>query len=523
MCGTGAFSNQTRVNRRAIRELQWAHKGVPAMRSTHLFRPVVGLLWIIALAIQQAAAAIPPAAPGAAPAAERQLSLPSTAWQGDFDAMLARHELRVLVPYSRTLYFNDRGREGGLTVELVRDFERYVNTTYADRLGNRPLTVYVIPTTRDRLLPNLNAGLGDIAAGSLTVTGERLKVVDFAAPRNLTPVRELVVTGPKSPALATLDDMAGKTVHVRRSSSYYESLIALNARLKARGKLPMKVVLLPDALEDEDALEMLNVGLLQILIVDDYKAHLWAAILPNVRVHDDLTVRTGGEIGWAIRKNSPQLKAALTDFYRNYVIRLDVVESRLQQYMRRFSQIHDSGEADELKRFAQTLAIFRKYGKQYDFDPLMLAAQGYQESRLDQRMRSRLGAIGIMQILPATGKQLNVGDIKVADANIHAGAKYMDQLMTQHFPGASFSEDDRTLFAFASYNAGPANIARMRKEAAQRGLDPDKWFNNVEIVVAEKIGMETTLYVRNIYKYYVSYRLMAEAESERAGVEREVR
>jgi membrane-bound lytic murein transglycosylase MltF len=217
------------------------------------------------------------------------------------------------------------------------------------------------------------------------------------------------------------------------------------------------------------------------------------------------------------------LKAALTDFYRNYVIRLDVVESRLQQYMRRFSQIHDSGEADELKRFAQTLAIFRKYGKQYDFDPLMLAAQGYQESRLDQRMRSRMGAIGIMQILPATGKQLNVGDIKVADANIHAGAKYMDQLMTQHFPGASFSEDDRTLFAFASYNAGPANIARMRKEAAQRGLDPDKWFNNVEIVVAEKIGMETTLYVRNIYKYYVSYRLMAEAESERAGVEREVR
>jgi len=173
------------------------------------------------------------------------------------------------------------------------------------------------------------------------------------------------------------------------------------------------------------------------------------------------------------------------------------------------------GEFNSPGRFQQTLAIFQKYGQQYRFDPLMLAAQGYQESRLDQRMRSRMGAIGIMQILPSTGRQLNVGDIKVADANIHAGAKYMDQLMSQYFPDAHFSDDDRTLFAFASYNAGPGNIARMRHEAAKRGLDPDKWFNNVEIVVAEKIGMQTTMYVRNIYKYYVSYRLMAQAEGER--------
>jgi len=303
------------------------------MQFTRLCRPVVGLLSIFAIALQAADTAVQPETPASAPASVRRLSLPGTPWRGDFDAMLARRELRVLVPYSRTLYFNDRGREGGLTVELVRDFERYVNTTYADRLGKRPLTVYVIPTTRDRLLPNLNAGLGDIAAGNLTVTSERLKVVDFAAPRNLTPVRELVVTGPKSPALATLDDMAGKTVHVRRSSSYYESLTALDRRLRASGKTPMKIVLLPPALEDEDALEMLNVGLLQILVVDDYKAKLWAAVLPNIRVHDDLAVRDRGEIGWAIRKNSPLLKAALADFYRNIVISEGVVEHSLQQYI----------------------------------------------------------------------------------------------------------------------------------------------------------------------------------------------
>jgi membrane-bound lytic murein transglycosylase MltF len=141
----------------------------------------------------------------------------------------------------------------------------------------------------------------------------------------------------------------------------------------------------------------------------------------------------------------------------------------------------------------------------------MLAAQGYQESQLNQSARSHVGAIGIMQIMPATGAELKVGDILVAEPNIHAGAKYMDHLMEKYFPDANFSEGNRPLFAFASYNAGPGNISRMRKEAKKRGLDPDKWFNNVELVTAEKIGAETTTYVRNIYKYYTAYKLTQEA------------
>ena len=142
----------------------------------------------------------------------------------------------------------------------------------------------------------------------------------------------------------------------------------------------------------------------------------------------------------------------------------------------------------------------------------MLAAQGYQESQLNQSAKSHVGAIGIMQVMPATGAELKVGDIRVAENNVHAGAKYMDILMTKYFTDAKFSELNRSLFAFASYNAGPGNISRMRKEAVKRGLDPDVWFNNVEIVTAEKIGMETTTYVRNIYKYYASYRLMLDMQ-----------
>ncbi|NOV22977.1 transporter substrate-binding domain-containing protein [Cupriavidus necator] len=511
---------------------------MPVVRPHHWFASLLlsGLMGALSLgstfavAQQKPPPASPPASAAAASGAQsmafpkaRALDLANQPRTGDFDAMLKRRVIRVLVPYSRTLYFSDKGHERGLTAELVRDFERYLNKTYADRLGKRPLTVIIIPTTRDRLLPDLAAGLGDIAAGNLTETEARLKLVDFAAPRDRKPVRELIVTGPKSPALKSLDDLAGKTVHVRRASSYYESLTALNDSLNRAGKPRMQLVLLPDALEDEDVLEMVNAGLLPIVVVDDWKAAMWAQILPGIKVRQDLAVREGGYVGWAFRKDSPQLRQVIDNFYVNHVKKHGVAEYLLKQTMRRIKQIKNNTGDAEYKRFQQTVAFFEKYGKDYRFDPLMLAAQGFQESQLNQQARSRVGAVGIMQIMPATGKELNVGNIRMIESNIHAGAKYMDRLMTKYFPDAHFSESDRPLFAFASYNAGPGNIAKMRKEAAARGLDPDKWFNNVEIVVAEKIGIETTTYVRNIYKYYAAYRLMQDREAARERALKEVR
>lgn len=466
------------------------------------------------------AAVAPATATGAT--AVRRLKLANKPWKGDFDAMLDHRVIRVLVPYSRTLYFSDKGRECGLTAGLVRDFERYLNKTYASRLGKRPLTIIIIPTTRDRLLPDLAAGLGDIAAGNLTETEERLRLVDFAAPRDRKPVRELIVTGPKAPPVANVADLSGKTVHVRRASSYFESLTLLNDSLRQTGKPPIKLVMLPDALEDEDAMEMANAGLLSILVVDDWKAAMWAQILPNIKVREDLVLRAEGYIGWAYRKNSPQMRVALNDFYVNFLKKQGVAEYRLKQMMKSVKQIRNNTNDEEYKRFEQTVAFFQKYGKDYSFDPLMLAAQGFQESQLNQKARSHVGAIGIMQIMPATGKELNVGNIRETEANIHAGTKYMDRLMTRYFPDAHFSEANRPLFAFASYNAGPGNIAKMRKEAAARGLDPDKWFNNVEIVVAEKIGIETTTYVRNIFKYYAAYSLVQDMQATRARALKEV-
>jgi len=442
----------------------------------------------------------------------RQLDISRQSLTGDFDQMLERRRIRVLVPYSRSLYFNDKGQERGIAAENVRDFERWINKKYANKLGKRPFTVYIIPTTRDKLLPEVVQALGDIAVGNLTVTEERLKTLDFVSMKKGGLVlRELVVTGPKSPAIQTIEDLSGKTVHVRKASSYYESLEVLNGRFKKEGKPVVKLVLVPDALEDEDMMEMLNAGLLETVVVDNWKANMWAQILPKIKVNEQAAVREGGKIGWGIRKESPKLEAEIQDFFQNYLKKEGVRNYRMKHYMSRVKQIKDPTGTAGWKRFEETLVLFQKYGEKYNFDPLMLAAQGYQESELNQNKKSRVGAIGVMQVMPATGNELKVGDVTVTEPNIHAGSKYMDQLMTKYFSGASFTENNRTLFAFASYNCGPGNVSKMRKEAAKRGLDPNKWFNNVEIVTAEKIGMETTTYVRNIYKYYVAYRLQLDA------------
>ena len=145
-----------------------------------------------------------------------------------------------------------------------------------------------------------------------------------------------------------------------------------------------------------------------------------------------------------------------------------------------------------------------------------MAAQGYQESQLDQQARSAVGAIGVMQVMPATGKDMNVGDIRQIENNINAGTKYMRWMMDHYYGDAPMTQLDKALFAFASYNAGAGRIAGLRKEAERRGLNPKVWFHNVEYVAAEKIGAETVTYVGNIFKYYVAYRLIMDQREEKA-------
>jgi membrane-bound lytic murein transglycosylase MltF len=152
-----------------------------------------------------------------------------------------------------------------------------------------------------------------------------------------------------------------------------------------------------------------------------------------------------------------------------------------------------------------------------------MAAQGFQESQLNQSVKSKVGAVGVMQVMPETGKELQVGDITKIEPNIQAGVKYMRFMMDKYFENEPMDRMNKGLFAFAAYNAGPARIQGLRKETAKRGLDPNVWFGNVESVASEKIGRETVTYVSNIYKYYVAYTLVIESLNERQKQREEVK
>jgi len=425
--------------------------------------------------------------------------------------MLERRIVRVLVPYSRTLYFNDKGAQRGIVADALKDFEVFLNRKY--KLKSRPITVVALPATRDYLIPGVAQGRGDLAAGNITITKEREKRVDFSAP-SYRDVAEIVVTGPASPALTTTDELSGREVHVRRSSSYYESLVRLNQRFRALDKQQMTLTLMPEALEDEDMMEMLAVGMLGIIVVDDWKAKLWTGLLPKIVARTDLAVASGGSVGWAFRKDSPKLAAVLNEFVRRYP---SMYATRFKTYPAYLRKLRNATAEADWQRFEKTIALFRKYGSRYDFDPLMVAALGYQESRLDQNARSHVGAIGIMQLMPETGRSLKVGDITKAEPNVHGGFKYLRQIYDRHLDTAGLDEQNRTLFAIASYNAGSGRIARLRTEAADKGLDANVWFNNVELIAERRIGHETVVYVRNIYKYYIAYKMQLDTlEARRA-------
>ena len=436
----------------------------------------------------------------------------ATRWTGDLDKMIARRQIRVLLVYSKTFYFLDRGRQRGATYDFMRLFEDDLNRRL--KTGHLRVQVIFIPVGRDELLPGLAEGRGDIAAANLTITDERREQVDFSNPL-ATGVSEIVVTGPGSPPIQSVQDLSGKEVFVRKSSSYYESLQGLNAELEKAGKPPVRLKLAPETLEDEDLLEMVNAGLVRLVVVDDHKAEFWAQIFPKIRLHPDVAVRTGGAIGWAFRKDSPKLAEAVNRFIAANRKGTTLGNEIFNRYLRNAKYVRNALDPDELRKYNQTVALFRKYGERYDFDALMLTAQGYQESQLDNQRRSKAGAVGVMQVLPTTGKEMQVGDVRQLDPNIHAGTKYLRFMVDRYFADAPMDPVDKMLFAFASYNAGPAKVARLRKEAKAAGLNPNVWFNNVERIAAKRIGRETVQYVSNIFKYYVAYRLIQDEREER--------
>lgn len=433
------------------------------------------------------------------------------AWKGDLPQMRERRLIRVLVPNNRTFFFYDGLQPRGLAYEFMTEF---VNTLNAGKSTNARLYPLFLPAARDRIIPDIVNGYGDVAIAGLTVTASRDKQVDFIS-YDLT-VNEIVVTAAHAPAFGSVEDLAGHKVFVRRSSSYYESLTALNSRLQAAGKPPVQIKLADEHLEDEEILELTHAGVVPITVVDAYIAKLWAPVLPNIRVHDDLILRKDAHMGPIVRNDSAELKKALAAFMKTHGPGTTFGNVVIQRYTRDNRWVRNPGTTEDLRRFKAALPYFQKYAKQYEFDYLLIAAQAYQESRINQKLKSPAGAVGVMQIKPTTASDPNVriANVDAMESNIHAGVKYLRFVSDRYFGDAKFDELNRHVFAFAAYNAGPARIQDLRTAAAKEGLDPNEWFNSVEIIAGRKIGRETVDYVRNILKYWVAYHLALDADAD---------
>lgn len=431
-------------------------------------------------------------------------------WAGDLDGMVERGYVRIGVGNEPVFFSYDRGEQQGLSVDSAREFEKYLRETLGDSAAT--LTVSLAPLPRDRMIDALVEGRVDILAANLTITPERAKRADFSAPM-LKDVAEIVVTGPAASGITTLDDLAAISVHVRPSSSYHEHLVVLNAERVANDRLPIPIVAVDENLEDFDLAELVDVGVIPAIIVDDHKAELYAQIFDNITLHPDLAVNTGGQIAWAMRKGSPQLMAAVNGYQTEAKKGTEIGNILFKRWFDSADRVKNAIAPGEDAKFEETIGFIRKYAATYDFDPILIAAQGYQESGLDQSVRSDAGAIGIMQVLPSTASDPNVGipDIEVADRNVEAGVKYLRFLREEYFSEPGMGKLDRALFTFAAYNAGPGNIRKARKRTEAMGLDPDVWFGNVEVSATRTISREPVVYVRNILKYYTAYNLLQAA------------
>ncbi len=440
-------------------------------------------------------------------------------WRGDFDGMRERGFVRVLTvydPFGFTYDGIDHAR--GLAVELSREFEEWLNEHYADQ--GRPIQIVLMPVVRDKLLPNLIAGRGDIAIGNISITMEKAKIVDFSKPV-FPAVRELVVTGPNAPVdIASLDDLVEMGVNARASSSSFEHLLALNDIREAEGKPPIPLHKVDERLEDYDLINMVDAGVYPAAIADSHLTNLWSQLFANIVVHEDISIHDDGQIAWAIRKKSPELMDVVNQFVKQIRAGSLLGNVLRERYLGSTDWIDEESGEESRARYEATISVIKEFAEKYDFDWLMIAAQAYQESKLDNGRRSPKGAVGIMQILPSTASDPNVAisGIESLENNVHAGVKYLRFIEDRYFSEAGIDPVDRALFAFAAYNAGPRNIALARGKAAELGFDPNLWFGNVEVVAARTISQEPVIYVRNIYKYYVAYEHLAAIKEARQDV-----
>jgi len=450
----------------------------------------------------------PVSSPEEPPAPSTGMVLPTTFGRrtGDLDEMVKQRNIRALVILNPIGFFYDQGLPRGVMYEALEEFQKFANQKL--NTGKLNVEVTFLPMRPDQIEAALTEGVGDMIASGIVVTSEREKRVAFSTPIQ-TDVTQIIVTGKSYPTISTLADLGGKEVYANPLTTYYENLQKANVQLQKANKTPMVIKAADKNLTDDDLVQMVNAGLIPATVTTKQRADLWSQVLKQIQPHPDLVIASGTQLAWVMRKDNPRLKQLVDEFLSSHSVGSSFGNTLLRRYLQNTKWVTNSTSAEKMKKFQANLELCQKYAGEYNFDYLMIAAQGYQESLLDQSKKNPSGAVGIMQVIPknAAASPINIPNVNTADGNIHAGVKMLRNIADTYFNDPKIDPVNKTLFVFASYNAGPNRIVRLRKEAADSGLDPNVWFNNVELVAAKDIGQETVTYVSNIYKYYVAYKL----------------
>jgi membrane-bound lytic murein transglycosylase MltF len=438
--------------------------------------------------------------------------------KGDIDEMGRRRVVRALVYFNRSSFFFDNGHPRGMSYDALVDFERFLNRKLrrSDRTGKDKIHVVLVPTSYAEVQSDLLNGNGDIAAMRIYITETRKKIGDFVTVGSS--MKDVVVSGPDAAPLTSLDDLSGKEVYLIKQSLAWDNLTELNKKFSSAKKPKISLVAADGNLEQEDILEMANAGLVQYTVVPAHLAELWKNVFTGLKVYEGFPVTDKTDSGWAVRKDSPKLRALLEEFAKTHREGTAYFAQLANTYLKSTRFIKNNETAESVKRFDEMKGIFQKYAKQYQFPWMLIAAEAYQESGLNQDAKSPAGAIGVMQVLPSTAASppVSIPDVTKVDPNIKAGVKLLKYIRDDYFKDAPMDPLNKTLITLAAYNAGPARVKQCRQLAANMRLNPNIWFNNVEYAVAKKVGAQTVNYVSNIYKYYLGWKLMTEREAVRA-------
>jgi membrane-bound lytic murein transglycosylase MltF len=350
---------------------------------------------------------------------------------GDLDEMVRRGSIRALVLYSRSGFFYVDGKPEGISYEALQYLEQFVTQKLRTR---QHIQVTFIPVRPDQLESYLTEGIGDLIGYPVAMTPEREQQVAFSVPLE-TGVKQILVTGKGFGPVASLQDLSGKKVFVNPVATYYGNLEKVNDSLRKQGKPPILIENADKNLLDEDLMEMVNAGILPATVTITQRAQLWASVFHNITPRPDIVIANQEDLAWAVRKNNPKFKELVDQFVSTHAAGTSFGNTLMRRYLESNQWITNPTDEEQIKKFNELANFFKTYSSQYGFDYLMVIAQGYQESQLNQAARSPGGAVGVMQVKPSTAAAppISIPDIGTAENNIHAGVKLLNSIATKYF------------------------------------------------------------------------------------------